>query len=148
MSLGGRPDARPAALRRLARAAFAAGLLVTAVLSLLPAGTAPDVGLWDKFQHALTYGVLAALGCVGFAAAGLRMAVALGLLAYGAALEALQALVAGRVASGADWLADGVGVAAGCAALLAAEAAFRRRPTRGRQTGSEREGVERAGDSL
>lgn len=127
----------------MARAAFAAGLVVTAVLSLLPAGAAPDVGVWDKLQHALTYAALAVVGCAGFAAAGRRMAVVLGLLAYGAALEGLQALAAGRFVSGADWLADGIGVAAGCALLLAGEAALGRLPARGRKAGSAHEGTER-----
>lgn len=128
MSRGGRAGGRLTAFRRLARAAFTVGLVATAVLSLLPAGAAPHVGVWDKLQHALTYAALAAAGCAGFAAARPRTAVALGLLAYGAALEGVQALVTGRVASGGDWLADGIGVAAGCVALLAGEAAYERRP--------------------
>ena len=70
----------------------------------------PGGGRFDKLQHFVAYGLLAALG---FAARGRRSLSVLAVLAaMGAAIEALQAtLTAGRQGSGLDLLANLAGLA-------------------------------------
>ena len=128
-----RPDARDAgigvqvrAMRRLpivVRAgvfALASGLILYASLS--PADALPAVSLWDKAQHALTWGALTLLGLAFWP--GRRWAVAAYALALGAVVEGGQATMGlGRMGDLADLAAD----AAGIGAALGAWALFRRR---------------------
>lgn len=74
-----------------------------------PAGDGPDLVL-----HAAAYGGLTLLFAAMF---GHPWVLAAGLLALSGAIEGLQALIPGRVASWADMLANGVGVAGGLALL-------------------------------
>jgi VanZ family protein len=61
----------------------------------------------DKLKHVAAFTVLWVLG----ARAGLRaLPLAVGLLAFGAAIEVLQTFVPPREPSWADWLADAAGV--------------------------------------
>ena len=53
-------------VRKLAKSAFLIGLVAVIALSLVPQETLPETGTWDKLNHALAYGVLAALGGIGF----------------------------------------------------------------------------------
>ena len=81
--------------------------------------------LWDKLDHFTAYFGLALLATLGW---GLRRSlvwVFLGVLALGAGLECLQALV-GRDAEWSDMLANGLGAAAG-AGLAALYLALPRR---------------------
>jgi VanZ family protein len=107
--------APPQSWRRLAVVAFVLALTGGAVVALWPAdGPPPPFPHVDKLAHALGFAVLWALG----RAAGVRAGpLALGLLAYGAAIEGLQALTPTREASAADWLADGAGLLLGHALL-------------------------------
>ena len=52
----------PALMRRMARAVFTAGIIVLAVLLLTPGDDLPNVGLWDKLEHGLAFGVVAFSG--------------------------------------------------------------------------------------
>ncbi|WP_162910166.1 VanZ family protein [Azohydromonas sediminis] len=83
--------------------AFVLALTVGVVVALWPAdGAPPPFPHVDKLAHALGFAMLWALG----RAAGVRpLPLALGLLAYGAAIEGLQALMPTREASWADWWA-------------------------------------------
>ncbi len=94
------------------RSVFVAALVGILVLALMPsAGGADWFPQADKLRHAAAFVALWAIG----RRAGLRptWALVLGLLAFGIAIELLQALSPGRESSVADVLADAVGIAAG-----------------------------------
>jgi len=107
---------------RLCAAAFGAALAAGVVVALWPAGGAPaPLPHLDKLGHALGFALLWLLG----RAAGVpRWPLALGLLAYGGAIEGLQALTPTREASALDALADALGLVLGHA-LTARTAAGR-----------------------
>ena len=99
------------------RVCFFACLTTVTVLSLVPAPPVPDVPvlIWDKFQHAVAYGVLTL--CAGRAftfSAGTRggrwTAAALLALLIGGLMEGAQeAFTVSRSAEWGDFLADGIG---------------------------------------
>lgn len=70
----------------------------------------PSTG-WDKANHVLAFGVLAALGCRGYA--GQVPRVLLGLLGYGCLIELAQGLTGYRSAEWLDVLADAAGIVLG-----------------------------------
>jgi VanZ family protein len=90
-------------------------LLVAGVIfgSLMPGPPGPDVGHFDKLEHALAYAVLA----VWFTGISLRAnyrKVAVALAGLGVAIEFLQqAMPYGRIADPWDLAANVLGIAAG-----------------------------------
>jgi len=92
------------------KAAWAIGVAAIATLSLLPAGTAPPLELWDKAQHAIAYCVVGVIGI--WAASGRlhRYWVLGGLMALGIVLEIAQIWVPGRQGSVDDVVANAVGL--------------------------------------
>ena len=88
-----------------------------AVGSLMPAPDLPPLfPQADKLEHLLGYAVLAAWGALLFVRARSLARVAIGLIAYGIAIEIAQALfTTGRQAEVLDAVADAVGVAIGLA---------------------------------
>lgn len=94
---------------------FWALALCVAVLSLMPVAYLPPpvFSLWDKAQHALAFAALAALGLLAYPRRPWRLAV--GLLAFGGAIELAQAATGWRYGEWGDWLADAVGLVAGSA---------------------------------
>ncbi len=62
-------------------------------------------------NHAMTFAVLAMLGCSAYAER--KVQVLLGLLAYGVLIELLQSLTDYRIAEALDVVADGVGILVG-----------------------------------
>jgi VanZ family protein len=96
------------------KAAFISGLVAVAVLSLAPAGALPDPGISDKLSHLIAYGALTVLGRAAYPRPAWGRLVA-GMVLYGALLEGLQAFVPGRFMSGADLLANTLGVLLGFA---------------------------------
>jgi VanZ family protein len=85
-----------------------------------------DTG-WDKLNHALAFGALALSGRFGFPGARWRaFAVALGLLALGVLIEAVQSFLPARSSELYDVLADGVGIVVGLAAAAVATYLMRR----------------------
>lgn len=109
--------------QRIMRACFALALGVVTVLLLLPSDELPDTGIWDKFEHALTFAVLALLGTAAFPERRHTWWLVFGLIGFGATCEILQTWVPGRSVSFADGLANAVGVLVAAAAL----ALFRKR---------------------
>jgi VanZ family protein len=100
------------------RAAFFVTLVAVFVLALLPPDAAETLSFgWDKANHLLAFGVLAALGIAGFPGRG--RAVLLGLLAYGVLIEWAQAMTPARTAQWLDVIADAVGIAIGWGAAAA-----------------------------
>jgi len=101
------------------KALFWVLLLAVAVGSLLPVDYLPPQAfdLWDKAQHALGFLALALAGTWAHPRRNARQTVALatGLLAFGAAIEIAQAFTGWRQGDGQDLLADGIGLAAGLA---------------------------------
>jgi len=120
--------------RRRARLLWgiALALLATmiAALALLPGNEAPRLGIGDKWQHVLAFAALGfASERAGRGDGRARSSAALGLLAYGGAIELLQTQVPGRSAEWSDLAADALGIACGLLAAAAVDAARRR--TRG-----------------
>jgi VanZ family protein len=89
------------------------GIAAIVVLSLLPQEAAPRIGLWDKLQHFLAYGLVASVGAIGFAGTTRHILVAVGLVILGCLLEACQWFIPGREAALGDAFANAVGVLAG-----------------------------------
>ena len=105
---------------KLARAGFAVGAVAITVLSLMPADELPSTGMWDKLEHALAYGVLAAVGALGWAGRARAWAVlGASLVALGLVLELLQAVVPGRFTDAGDALANLIGTLLGMSAVAA-----------------------------
>lgn len=92
-----------------ARLLFAIALPLVFWLALRPAPDIVQMVSWqDKVEHALLFAALALLGRAGWPHRAL--ALALGLLAYGAAMEVAQSFTGYRVGDPLDWLADAVGL--------------------------------------
>lgn len=92
---------------RVALFAAVTGLIL--YLSLAPTASVPNVDLWDKAQHALTFASLTAVGLALWP--GRWKAVAGFALALGLAIEGLQANMGlGRYGEWRDVVADAVGV--------------------------------------
>jgi VanZ family protein len=101
---------------RYARTWFAAGLLLAALVtffSLLPAKQLPPVGINDKYEHIISYTILA----FWFGSVIARrdfLYLGLALIALGGAIEILQGLMGmGRESDLRDFWADCLGVAIG-----------------------------------
>lgn len=93
------------------RWAFWLCLLVVLTLALLPPSPYIPATIWDKANHVFAFAVLAVLGCASYR--GRTARVLAGLLAYGAAIEVLQALTPYRWGEFADVVADAVGLLLG-----------------------------------
>lgn len=99
-------------VRRLVRAAFWAASLFALVMALLPQPPQPPGMPSDKVQHILAFAVLTALAAAGWPRAPL-LRIAAGLIAFGAAIELLQAIPGlHRDSQLADLAADAVAVLA------------------------------------
>jgi VanZ family protein len=94
----------------ICRVLFFSALLAVTVLSLLPTVYLPSLAfnIWDKIQHSVSYAVLTVLGLVGWP--GRFAAVAVGMLAHGAAIEMTQNYLGWRTGDALDWAADAAGV--------------------------------------
>lgn len=91
------------------RMLFVAALIVVFWLALRPAPDIVQIVSWqDKVEHALLFAALALLGRAGWPRRPAMLA--LGLLAYGAAMELAQSFTPWRVGDPLDWLADAVGL--------------------------------------
>jgi VanZ family protein len=102
----------------LAQVAFWGAAAVTLALAVLPEATTPPLIPWDKAAHFLAFYVLTVLAAAAFPRRPLLL-VALGLSAYGAAIEVIQALpMVARDSSVWDWVADSVAVGAALLPLL------------------------------
>lgn len=104
-----RPLRRPRLWLWLWILALAAGL----ALCVLPLPAVAVPRGFDKIEHALGYFVLGAYATNLFARGRALAFALLGLLAFGAMIEGIQALVPWRSAELMDWLANAVGVALG-----------------------------------
>lgn len=90
-------------------ALFAVATAVILYLCLAPDTALPKVPLWDKFEHALAWGALTALGVT--LSPRRWKAIALFAVALGATVEILQMTLGfGRDGDWRDLLADTVGV--------------------------------------
>jgi len=69
------------------------------------------VTFWDKAEHGLAFALLAWLALLVWPARPLRLMLIL--LAFGGAIELIQAATGWRSGEWADWLADGFGLALG-----------------------------------
>ena len=103
-------------VRTLGLVAFAAGLALLTVLSLLPREALPPTGVWDKAQHTGAYFMVTAAGLAAFQGRRGMVGVALFMLAYGGVIEVLQGLTPDRTASLGDIVANAIGIAAAAGA--------------------------------
>jgi VanZ family protein len=100
-----------AGLRRASRVLFAGALALVFAGSVarLPAG--PDFPLADKLEHAATFFALTVLARFGYPDPRAADRLVPALLAYGMAIELVQALLPWRECSLLDWVADALGIA-------------------------------------
>ncbi len=103
-------------IRKIVRLSFAIGVLAVTWLSLVPQDALPEINMWDKLQHAMTYTALAICGAVGFLGRRPLLIVSIGLIVLGCSLEAAQAAVPSRDPSIGDAIANIAGIALGLAA--------------------------------
>ncbi|MGZ6049814.1 MAG: VanZ family protein [Phenylobacterium sp.] len=98
--------------RPLRLALYAVASLVLTYMALAPTQDVPGAELfWDKLEHGSAWTVLALLGLL--LSTKRRWAIGAFAVAFGAVIEALQALMPyGRDGNVGDWIADCVGVAA------------------------------------
>jgi VanZ family protein len=106
--------------RRLALGAFTTGVIVVAILLLLPSELLPETDIWDKLEHAGVFAGLTAIGLLAFPDGGGRWRLAFGLIAFGSTCEVLQIFIPGREAAVGDAVANALGVlsAVGLSSLL------------------------------
>ena len=104
--------------KTLIRAAFWLAMLSVLVLSLLPVDTPLPTTGWDKTNHVLGFAILSLLAGLGYR--NREPGAAVGLLAYGALIEVLQAMSGYRFAEWGDLLSDGIGIALGFLAAYVA----------------------------
>ena len=101
----------PSSVRTIFRILFCTLLLAVFWLALMPAPNIAKLVSWqDKIEHAALFAGLALLALAAWPQRPL--AIALGLLVYGAAMEVAQSFTAHRVGDPWDWLADAVGLLA------------------------------------
>jgi VanZ family protein len=104
-------------MRRLLRAGFYLTLALVAVLSLTPSAVLPPGSIGDKAEHVIAYAILGLLGGAGSERGMMR--IVLGLVAFGIAIELLQAFSPGRSPDALDALADFLGACLGTIAAMA-----------------------------
>lgn len=97
-------------INRIAFATFVAAALFTTWRALAPDDGGFDLIPWDKAKHFIAFYVLTALAVAALPASRFWRIGAV-LIAFGAAIEVLQALV-GRDAAWGDLLADACGICA------------------------------------
>lgn len=97
----------------LGRAAFALGVVVIVVLSILPSSSTPSIEVWDKAQHALAYLSVMLAGAVGYRRTRQRHVMAIVLIGLGCLLEVVQTQLPSRLGTPGDAVANAVGVIVG-----------------------------------
>lgn len=105
---------------RLITIIFWCTIALNTIMSLIPASSVPDVfNFWDKAQHFLSFVIIAIIGCMAYPKSWKGLAV--GLIAYGAAVEIAQGtLTATRFGDIFDLISDGLGSVAGIFICLTA----------------------------
>lgn len=98
---------------RLFVVAYMAAMLLVSILSLIPQPQLEAPEGTDKALHLLAYGVIAGCAGLGFANWDRRILAGTTAIGLGIFLEIAQGAWAGRNASVADALSNGVGVALG-----------------------------------
>lgn len=93
----------------LSRGTFVFALVAVFWLALQPAPDVIQIVSWqDKIEHAILFAVLMLLGSLAWP--DRMLAIVLGLLAYGAAMEVAQSFTDYRFGDLWDWVADAIGV--------------------------------------
>ncbi len=113
-------------VRASAQVCLVAGVIGISWLSLTPDPSLQRaIGLSDKLEHALAYGLLAAAGSLAVSSPRSVATLASALVIFGAALELGQHYIPARTASLGDIAANAAGVTVGlaCGLLLKALAA-------------------------
>ena len=96
--------------RTFFRVAFFVLTALVIWLSVKAPGEGPGLPIWDKLQHFMAYAALGFTGFLGFPGRKPTIALALGLVLLGAALEVAQFYVPARDMSLGDGVADLLGV--------------------------------------
>lgn len=97
------------------RSLFWAGIIVLAVVSVVPRDVLPPLGfnMWDKFQHILAYAILSFFGGMAYPGKKCFIVIFLGLVVLGGVLEVIQSFVPNREARIADTVANTIGAVTG-----------------------------------
>lgn len=104
--------------RTLWRLLFAAAVLGTLLVSVMPESPSTSVSINDKLGHVVAYAINGALAVLAFPSiAGARWAL-LGLLAMGSGLELVQIVLPTRSGSWIDVGANALGLCGGAISLL------------------------------
>lgn len=92
--------------------------LLVCYLAFTPMPPKPVGMFWDKINHTAAFASLSFAACLGFPGPWRKaVTVLLALLAFGGAIEVVQAFVPGRSCEWGDLVADAMGIVAG--ALIA-----------------------------
>ncbi len=97
-------------INSITKLTFWSAISLTTVLFLIPQAflTGGIFDWWDKAQHALVFDVLMLLGILAYPRAFLKLAIAL--ILYGVAIEAIQSWTGWRSGELLDAVADAVGI--------------------------------------
>lgn len=96
------------------RLLLATGLATASWLAFSPVDAPEGIEHLDKVRHLMAFASLALAASFSWSATRRSTVfIAAGLMAYGLFIELVQTQLPTRSGSGADWLADAVGVAAG-----------------------------------
>ena len=80
-------------IQTLSKIGFVIGLIAVIALSVLPAGSTPDLEIFDKLAHLAAYAALALAGGIAFSGSRSVFILVAGLLLLGIGLELVQAFV-------------------------------------------------------
>lgn len=117
-------------LRTRWRALLVLLLAVVSIAALSPGSDAPSLGIGDKIDHLLAFVSLAVAAALSWPATRRHGAAAgIGLLAYGALIEAVQTQVPGRHGDAVDLAVDALGIGLGLALVLGLRSRWRAPPT-------------------
>lgn len=97
-------------MKYFVRALFYAAVAGVVYVSVLPAESLVETGVWDKLEHAGAYAALTLLGLTAYRSPKQAPLLAAALAALGAGLEVVQTFVPGRVGDPADAAANAAGV--------------------------------------
>jgi VanZ family protein len=95
--------------RIIVRGAFFVLTALVIWLSVKAPGEGPELPIWDKLQHFMAYAALGFTGSLGFSGRKPTIALAVGLVGLGAALEVAQFYVPARDMSLGDGIANLLG---------------------------------------
>ena len=105
---------------------FIGGTMAVVILSVLPGQEVPSLGISDKIEHTVAYGLLGLTGGLAFPAPKATILLLVLLPMLGVGLELVQLLSPGRSSEVADALANWAGATLGLLSTLVVRYRFAR----------------------